>query len=962
MTSVFGDLEKVPASTYRMGFHLGFRLSHATRLLPYLEKLGISALYASPLFAARKGSVHGYDMIDPTRLNPEVGSPADLERLAIGLSERRMGMILDIVPNHMAAHFENGWWRDLLENGEASPYSMFFDIDWSPPQRSLMHRISLPILGAPYGKTLENREFLLEFNRQGFVIRYWDKILPLDPATLEPVLHRIREALGEGKDEEASRIVSDMEDILMEVDRIPTRTPDPLRKRLRTRTGRSLQRKLWALYGDNPLFREALEKTLLEYNGIRGFPGSFDRMDSLLSRQVYWLSHWKTVTRTLNYRRFFDVADLVGVRAGDERVFAAFHSLALEWYRNGWIDGLRVDHIDGLMDPSGYLSRLSRTFRENRPDRGTPLIWVEKILSDTERLDPDWPVVGTTGYEFANMLTRLFGSPEGVGRLRRWYSETVDPEASFADIVYLQKKFVAETLLGGELRRLTLMLETLAQEDRYAREMTFRELQSGIVEVTACLGAYRTYVRGESIRDRDRELIREALLNARRRHPNRRQGLYQFFERILTLAFPAGLPPERKSRWIEFVRKWQQFSGPVVAKGMEDTAFYLYSPLISFNEVGGDPCALPIRSGGFHDFNRDRLERFPLALSATSTHDTKRSEDVRARIQVLSEYADQWPEQIARWSRWNRKARSRVRGMEVPDPSLELFLYQTLIGAWPFDPAEVPGFSKRLDQYLVKVARESKRHSNWISPDTDYEEGLVSFAREILRTDRRNPFLSEFLDFHHRVALGGAQYSLSQLLLKLASPGVPDFYQGTELWDFSMVDPDNRRPVDFPQRIGLLDRIIHGSSRNPKELFTRLLDEWQSGAIKLFVTWSLLKVRKNYPDLFLKGSYLPLPGEWEESMSSVGFFRTHEEVELLVVVPVRVRGLLGEDSLRVDPDRWGEGRLPLPHGAGRGGWTHLFSGETADPEEESDGSFLRIKSVFGSALFSAMIRDGRQQK
>ncbi|MHB8422834.1 MAG: malto-oligosyltrehalose synthase [Leptospirales bacterium] len=961
MTPMFGDLEKTPTSTYRMGFHLGFRLSQATRLLPYLEKLGISALYASPLFAARTGSVHGYDIIDPTRLNPEVGSSGDLERLAMGLSERNMGMILDIVPNHMAAHFENSWWRDLLENGEASPYSMFFDIDWTPPQRSLMHRISLPILGAPYGKTLENRELLLEFNRQGFVIRYWDKILPLDPATIEPLLHHIREALGEDRNEEVAQVVSKMEELLGEVARIPSRTPDPFKKRLRTRTGKALQRKLWTLYGESLLFREALEKTLVEYNGIRGLPGSFDRMDDLLSRQVYWLSHWKTVTRTLNYRRFFDVADLVGVRAGDERVFAAFHSLPLEWYRNGWIDGLRIDHIDGLLDPSGYLSRLSHTLREHCPDRGTPLIWVEKILSENERLDPEWPVAGTTGYEFANMLTRLFGDPVGVTRLRQWYSESVEPEASFRDIVYFQKKFVAETLLGGELRRLTLMLETLAQEDRYAREMTFRELQSGIVEVTACLGAYRTYVRGESIRERDRELVLEALGNARRRHPNRRQGLYRFFERILTLSFPAGVSPDRKQRWIEFVRKWQQFSGPVVAKGMEDTAFYLYGPLISFNEVGGDPCAPPVTTEEFHQFNRDRLERFPFALSASSTHDTKRSEDVRARIQVLSEYADRWPEQIARWSRWNRKAHVRIRGMEVPDPALELFVYQTLIGAWPFSEEEIPEFSARIDQYLVKVARESKRHSNWISPDTDYEEGLVSFGREILRTDRRNPFLSEFLDFHQRVSLEGAQYSLSQLLLKMASPGVPDFYQGTELWDFSLVDPDNRRPVDYSKRIGLLDRIEEEFSRKPGELFRRLLDEWQTGAIKLFLTWSMLRIRKSHPALFSKGSYLPLPPQWEERRASAGFFRIHEGVEFLVVVPTRVRGCLEGASLRLDPSRWEDGKLPLPPGSGGGSWTHVFSGATVETEEGTDGWFLRMKSVFGSALFSALIRDGQKR-
>lgn len=957
MTSVFGRTgeEGTPTSTYRMGFHRGFRLSHATKLLPYLEKLGISTLYASPLYAARTGSVHGYDVIDPTRLNPEVGSPGEMERLVRGLSVRGMGMILDIVPNHMAAHFENGWWRDLLENGEASPYSMFFDIDWNPPQRSLMHRISFPILGAPYAKTLENRELQLDFNRQGFVVRYWDKLLPVDPASLEPVLLEIRDRLPEEDDPGAESVAHQMEEILAEVARIPPRTPDPLRKRLRTRTGKTLQRKLWALYRESPLFREALAGTLVEYNGIRGFPGSFDRLDSLLSRQVYWLSHWKTMTRTLNYRRFFDVADLVGIRAGDERVFEAFHSLVLEWYRNGWIDGLRIDHIDGLLDPSGYLSRLSRVLREGRPDRDAPLIWVEKILTDDERLEPDWPVQGTTGYEFANCLTRLFGDPEGVDRLRRWYSETVDPEASFAEIVYLQKKFVAETLLGGELRRLTLMLETLAQEDRYAREMTFRELQTGIVEVTACLGAYRTYVRGEIVRERDRDLVLDALLRARKRHPVRRQGLYRFFERVLTLSFPAGFPPEKKARWIDFVRKWQQFSSPVVAKGMEDTAFYLYSPLISFNEVGGDPCSPPLSTEGFHDFNRERLRDFPLALSATSTHDTKRSEDVRARIHVLSEYADLWPDRVAGWRRWNRKARSRIQGMEVPDPALELFLYQTLVGAWPLDPDESPAFGKRIGDYLIKVARESKRHTNWISPDPDYEEALVSFAAEILREDRRNPFLSDFLDFQKRIALEGAQYSLSQLLLKLLSPGVPDFYQGSELWDLSLVDPDNRRPVDYSRRVAFLNQIAREASGDREGLFRRLLEGWSDGGIKLFATCSLLNLRKEHPDLFLKGSYIPLPDRWERSSQSVGFLRSYLDKEILVAVPVRVRGRLTK-TLRVERGVWREGILPLPDGSGESSWTHVFSGRTVETGQSPEGPFLRTEDAFGEALFTVLTR------
>jgi len=947
--------DRIPLATYRMGFHKGFRLSQALRLVSYLERLGITTLYASPLFASRSGSNHGYDVTDPTRLNPEIGNRTDFERLGRALRDRRMGMILDIVPNHMAAHFENPWWRDLLENGESSRFSMFFDVDWDPPQRALEHRISLPILGAPYQKVLENREFELVFGKRGFAVRYWGTLLPVDPGTLQPVLAEIREQLPESQEKDVSEARDAIAAISDEIARLSSRNPSRFTRRLRSRSGERIHKSLRALRRKSLPFREAMDKTLAEYNGIRGIPSSFDRLDALLDRQVYWLSHWKTVTRTLNYRRFFDVADLVGVRMEDERVFEAFHHQLLDWVSKGLVTGVRVDHVDGLRDPSEYLGRLVRHLREALP-QGTPQVWVEKILASGEPLPGDWPVMGTTGYEFMNRLTAVSGDPEGVRSIRRWYETRISPGASFEDSVYHLKKYVAETLLGGELRRLTLMLEWLAQNGRTARELPFRDLQGGIVEISACLAVYRTYMRNDAVSQADRTRIDQVLSEARRRHRVRRQGLYRFFERILTLDIPADTPAERKVRWTDFVAGWQQFTGPVMAKGVEDTAFYRYSPLISFNEVGGDPRCEALDTTSFHAFNARRLDTHPLTLSATSTHDTKRSEDVRARIQVLSEYGEEWIARVEQWMRWNRSLRVSFQGVTVPDPALELFLYQTLVGAWPLAGEKEGDFSARMEAYAVKVVREAKIRSNWITPDTGYEEALLNFLRALFGKRRTTPFWEDFVRFSAEVAREGAALSLGWLVLKMTSPGVCDFYQGTELWDLSLVDPDNRRPVDYARRERFLADILSGRKTDPGGIFHQLLDNWPDGRVKMFVMLSVLEERRRHPDLFLEGSYRPLNPGWEEEQQMVGFVRSLPGRDLLAVVSRRVRGRLAPGSLRVIDGRFAGKSVPLPEGVDPGGWRHLLTGNPVRAFA-GEGPALMMEDVMAGAPLSVLVRE-----
>ncbi len=949
----FDGISRFPVTTYRLGFSKTFRLSAATRLLTYLDRLGVTTLYASPLFSARSGSSHGYDLTDPTRLNPEIGNMAEMERLARGLSSREMGLLLDIVPNHMAAHYENPWWRDLLENGESSPFSMFFDVDWSPPQRALDHRISIPVLGDSYRKVLENQELELVFEKKSFAIRYWETLFPVDPATLSPIFQDLRERIPP----EAQEDRHTLEELIKRTRNLPERRTDPLARRLRARHRRHTQLTLHRLSRDSPAFSQALLQLLEEYRGIRGIPSSFDRLDSLLSTQVYWLSHWKTVTRTLNYRRFFDVADLVGVRMEDDRVFEAFHRLVHLGIRQGWIDGVRVDHVDGLRDPADYLHRLSRVFHDERPDRPV-LIWVEKILGRAETL-PDWPVMGTTGYEFASRITDLFTDPEGFRSLCRWYEEDLAPGESFPETAYLQKKFVAEILMGGELRRLTLLLEWIAMEERDVRETGFRELQTGLVEVTACMDVYRTYINGESVPEDSSHRLRQALDEARRRHPNRRQGLFRFFERVLTLDFPPGADTRKKERWTDFVLKWQQFSGAVMAKGVEDTTFYLYGPLLSANEVGGDPGKSPASPLEFHTFNRQRLERYPLSLSTTSTHDMKRSGDLRIRIAAIASHAEAWIAGVEKWRRWNRPLRKNPRGgQEIPHPSLEHFIYQTLAGAWPLSKPEQVGFGERLETYFVKALRESKRLTNWISPDTAYEGHVCRFVREILKPERKSPFLSDFLAFQKKIAREGASLSLSQLVLKATAPGVFDLYGGDELWEFSLVDPDNRRPVNYSRRTQLLNSLLTDWRKNPEEMYSGLLTHWGDGRIKLLLTWLLLNLRKTDPELLLAGEYRPLPADWEERNGIIGFIRTLPEREILVALSVKVTGKLEEgEGLKARPGVYSG--VPIPIFEERfSPWTHLFTKRTLLPRQSSsgEGEFLPMEDAMGGALFTVLTR------
>ncbi|HEY2091927.1 MAG TPA: malto-oligosyltrehalose synthase [Thermoanaerobaculia bacterium] len=788
---------RVPLATYRLQFNSGFTFDSARRIAPYLAELGISDVYASPILKARKGSPHGYDVVDATALNPELGSEDDFNALHAELQRNELGLLLDIVPNHMAASSENTWWMSVLENGPRSRFVHYFDVDANP-------KVLLPILGRPYGEVLEAQEIKLGFYRDGFFFTYYEHRLPLAPESYRLIL---REIVESSPNLELHEIVQNEE---------------------ASSNSKFLKETISRIYEHDAGFHAALDAEIVKIDG------DVDRLDALLDAQWYRLAYWRIASEKINYRRFFDVTDLVGVRVENPEVFEARNRRTLELIAEGKVTGLRIDHIDGLYDPIGHMTKL-----QSRIGDGERFyIVVEKILSDDEQLPREFPVSGTTGYDFLSTLNNLFVDGAGLAKLDHFYRSFTGITRSFADTAYERKKQVIHELFSGEMRRLGKHLAGLAMAERNARDFAPTELALALTEVTACLEVYRTYIRDEEVSEADRGILRRALACARARAgASLDPRMFTFLEHVL-LVDPPSYAAAQRDQWLAFVMRWQQFTGRVMAKGVEDTAFYNYNRLLSLNDVGGDPGREPERDGlaELHARNERIARDWPDTLNATSTHDTKRSQDARARIAVLSEIPEQWAAAVQRWSDMNEPLRQNG----VPDPNVELLVYQNLLSVWPID-------RDRFRQFLEKASREAKTHTSWIAPNVEYERALHDFGDALLANEE---FRRSFIRLQKRVAYHGFLNALAQVVLKIASPGVPDFYQGTELWDFSLVDPDNRRPVDYETRMKLLRQV---RDANPAELLRR----WPDGRIKLYVTWKALHLRKQ----FAREDYRPLRGE-----------------------------------------------------------------------------------------------------
>jgi (1->4)-alpha-D-glucan 1-alpha-D-glucosylmutase len=923
---------RVPRATYRIQFSRDFTFLQAADLVPYLCRLGISDLYASPYLQARPGSTHGYDITNHDALNPEIGSEADHLRLSAVLREHGMGHLLDVVPNHMSvAGGTNPWWMNVLENGPSSPFARYFDIDWHPRREGQQGKVLLPVLGDQFGAVLERGELCLVYDDGQFRIDYFEHWFPAAPGSTAAVLRDAMERLGL---ERSHPERMELESIVCALERLPplrSTDADDIAERNRERI--VTRRRLRTLHEASEPVREAIGQAVREFNGAPGDPRSFDRLAALLDEQAYRLAFWRVAAEEINYRRFFDVNELAGIRVEIPQVFQDTHRLILRLVREGRVTGLRVDHPDGLFHPRDYLRRL----QQEMEDEGGYVL-VEKILTGDETLPEDWPVAGTVGYEFLNQVNGLFVDGANAGAMDLVYRRLTGERRSYEDIAYEKKRLILRSALVSELTVLTNALTRIADADRRSRDFTWGALHDALREVIACFPVYRTYVDAEAgaVSERDRAYVDAAIARARRRNQAVSGSIFDFIRAILLLDWPEALSPESREEHARFVMKFQQLTGPVTAKGVEDTTFYVFNRLLSLNEVGGEPDRFGVSPDEFHAAMAARAEQWPHAMSASSTHDTKRSEDVRARINVLSEIPDLWDLHVHRWQELNQRHR-RVDGEQrpVPDANDEYLLYQTLVGAWPLRPMDADGhaaFVARIQGYMEKATREAKRHTSWINPNPGYDEGLAGFIADLL-TPGDNAFLEDLERFCATVAPLGMVNSLAQTLIKLTAPGIPDIYQGQEIWDFSLVDPDNRRPVDFALRSRLLDALEEAEAGDREGLCGELISSWRDGRIKLYLTRAALRLRQGHPELFSAGAYVALRPEGPAAQHLVAFARSIDGRAAITVVPRLVAGLNREHGHAPHrPEAWSGTRLPLSEDL-RGRYVDRLSGAELDGSE-----------------------------
>ncbi len=956
---------RVPLATYRLQLGPDLTFDDATALLPYLERLGVSDCYTSPFFETASAASHGYDVSDHNRLRDELGGEAGFQRFATALRARGMGLLIDLVPNHVGiAHNNNPRWREMLQQGPAAPSAAYFDVVWAPVKAELAGKVLLPILGDQYGAVLDSGQLTLRLDDDGFTVRYYDWVMPLAPRSWGRILgHRLGEP-NERPGAEHPDLV-ELKSLIAWFSTVPHRTEtEP--GRLQTAHGETEagRKRLMALLAGSPAVRAFVEDTVRLFNGTPGKPDSFDLLDALLDDQAYRLAYWRVAGEEINYRRFFDINELAAIRMEVPEVFAETHRLVFRLVRDGVVTGLRVDHPDGLYAPAEYFRRLQEGCARARGTPGGEMYVVaEKILAPGEHLPEGWATAGTTGYEFLNLVNGIFVDRSQARAIEHTYARTIQIRPPFGDVVHTCKRLIMENSMASEINMLGHHLNRISEKHRSSRDFTLASLTIALREIIAAFPVYRTYV-GDTldapaepatdrppavpatIADRDREYIARAVAQAKRRTLAMAESVYDWIQDVLTLRFPAWATEADRRERLDFVRRFQQITGPVTAKGYEDTALYRFNRLVSLNEVGGDPSRFGTSLAEFHAANVERQRRSPHALSATATHDTKRGEDVRARINVLSEIPAEWRARLAVWQRLNRKHHTVVDGAPVPGANTAYFVYQTLVGAWPLDAG-------RLRDYLLKAVREAKVHTSWTNPNVRYEEALLRFAEVILDPERSAAFLEDFVPFQARVARFGVLNSIGQTLVKLTAPGVPDFYQGSELWDLSLVDPDNRRTVDWDERRRHLDEVLAAlaSAADRAALTHELIKSPADGRVKLFVIHEGLAVRRAHRALFEAGAYVPLEarGAWSEHVCA--FARIGGDAAAVTVIP-RLLARRGLEALPLGREYWADTWLPLPRGL-EGVFADALTGARVETIPTGDGVALRLGDVltaFPSAL------------
>ena len=917
----------IPVATYRLQFTPDFGFDAAALVAPYLADLGISDIYASPILTPRQGSQHGYDVVDSHAINPELGGLKRFEALLQFLKTKNIGWVQDIVPNHMAFNSQNQLLVDVLENGPDSPYHEFFDINWNHLYEGIRGRVLAPFLGKFYGDCLESGELQLRYSEQGLAVHYYDFRFPI---RIESYYRLLTYDLGRLRTtiERSHPHFVKFLGVLYLLKYIPSGKEGRERYDQISFT----KQMLWELWNGSPEVHEFIEENIRIFNGEAGKPESFDLLDSLLNEQFFRLSYWKVGNEELNYRRFFTINDLISLRIEDQKVFDFTHELILKLVAEEKISGLRIDHIDGLYDPAQYLHRL----REQAP---YAYLVVEKILEHGEQLPVSWPCQGTSGYDFLGIINSLFCQPAAEAEFTRIYHSFIGNTTSCEALIDCNKRMIVDKHLAGDIDNLAYLLKRISERYRYASDFTLYGLQMALIEIMVLFPIYRSYIGRSGVSQADQKCIRQVIAQARINIPNFRNEL-AFIERFMRLDFDEHMAAEDKDQWLHFTMRLQQFTGPLMAKGVEDTVFYVYNRLLSLNEVGAGPLQFGIDLDEFHAFNQHRVDCWPHAMNASATHDTKRGEDVRARLNVLSEMPAEWERQLQQWHAINLGSKAPIGERLAPETDDEYLLYQTLLGAYPFDLAEYPAFIERVKAYLIKAIREAKIHTNWLEPDSRYENALIAFAERVMEPGKDNPFLQAFLPFQRRIQHYGLLNSLSQTLLKLTTPGLPDFYQGTELWDLSLVDPDNRRPVNFEQRSALLQALQSRANDNILQLIAELLAAPEDGQIKLFLIFRALRARRAAADLFQHGAYQKLTVIGSLKSHVVAFARTLGEQRALVVAPRFPISLVNDGEYPLGEAVWHETRVLPPTGS-RLRWYDALSGQTVQGEEA-----LWLREVF----------------
>ena len=903
---------RIPTCTYRLQFNRWFTFAQAREIVAYLDALGVSDIYASPYFQASPESLHGYDIADHNKLNAAIGSRADYDAWVGQLQTHGMGQVLDFVPNHVGiADDRNAWWMDVLENGLSSQYAPYFDIEWQPLKTDLRNKVLLPILGDQYGRVLERGELQVRFEEGTFYLLYGERRLPIAPGTYRHILEVALENLAEYKDDD---FYAELQSVLTALEYLPKRTEtDPKRIAERAREKEIIKRRLERRCAEAPQVQQAIEKALAQINGNPGDPRSFDKLDELLNAQSYRLAFWRVAAEEINYRRFFDVNDLAAIRVELPKVFDTIHRLVLELMSTGAVTGLRIDHPDGLYLPREYFVKLqersAKALGIGLPRDGRAIYLVaEKILTGSETLREDWPVHGTTGYDFANQVTQLLVESSAETAIAKTFHRFIGHSVPFGHLLYAKKLLVMKLALANDVDVLGNLLDRLSERNRWYRDFTLEALSRTVRETIACFPVYRTYVEpGQPVTEEDQQIVERAIAAAKRRNPAMDESIFNFLRDVLLLRSPHDLDAAGRTAHTQFVLKFQQTTGPVMAKGLEDTLFYIYNRLPALNEVGGEPQQFGLSVEVFHERNVDRQRDWPATLLATSTHDTKRSEDVRARMVAISEIPELWRRSLQRWGTANHRWKRMVNDLEAPDANEEYLLYQTLLGTWPMqangepEPMPAPDYIERIQAYMAKALKEAKINTSWIQPNEEWDAAMHDFVARILDSSARNKFLPIFLPAAKEIIRLGAINSLTQTLLKLTSPGVPDIYQGTEIWDYSLVDPDNRRPVDYELRRQMLKSL---SSATPGEL----MQTWPDGRIKLFLTRHILQLRRGHADLFQRGEYVPLHASGTFAESCVSFVRRLDDNWIAVFAP-RLSSRIGFPPIG---EAWQDTAIQLP--------------------------------------------------